>query len=858
MKKVISILLVTGLSLSSWGAVYARKASGNWSTLTQWQDNATGSYITSTVLPGSSDTAVINNSMIVALNTDATVSLCQIVNNANSGMLNVSSTNMLTVSSLQVGANSTGTGTLNQTAGTVFAATTTVGRATGAPGTYNLTGGTFNMNGTLTINSTGLFDLNGGVLSNSYSGANRTIGGTGIFRMSSGAIIINGTPATNLFIVSVATFDMTGGEIVTEKQFQLGTATASAVFNLGGTGRVFADSFSALSSSKMNFQGTNSALYLGGQNQRSAITAAAASGRIQIDGTNVLDSSFFVYENVNVAGKDWTKITVFNPTTVQLPPVDATTLNGKVLCGYQAWFTAAGDYGSNTRWIHWARNHAMPAGTNLTIEMYPDLSEYADDELFATTMTKGGQPAMLYSGTRYKTVRRHVRWMQEYGIDGAFVQRFVVTQAGADTSYKNHMLNALKNFQTGCEEYGRVFAVMYDVSAMAATSSWWSVITNDWTMLVDSGIVGSDRYLKHNGKPVVGIWGFGFKTDPHGPDDPAVALASINWFKTGAPAQYRATVFGGVPGQWRTRDGDSFTASGWTGVYHAFDVVSPWTVGRYNSNSGADTWKTSRIVPDIADTQSAGIGYCPVIWPGFSWYNLNAGPKNEIKRDGGNFYWRQAHNAISAGATNMIYIAMFDEVDEATAIYKTAPTAAQTPDQGYWLTLDADGYSLPSDWYLRLAFETGRMLRKETALTATRPSNPGPFSTVHGTALSWLNTHQLITDGAEVADAEDPDGDGFKTWQEYLAGTDPTNAASLFRMTGISFSNGAAVVSWYGTAGGSAAPWSMYVSTNLSGGWTLAASNSIPRNPVNGTNRWVDSSATNKQIRFYRPAVFGP
>ncbi len=68
---------------------------------------------------------------------------------------------------------------------------------------------------------------------------------------------------------------------------------------------------------------------------------------------------------------------------------------------------------------------------------------------------------------------------------------------------------------------------------------------------------------------------------------------------------------------------------------------------------------------------------------------------------------------------------MFDEVDEATAIYKTAPTTAETPDQGFWLTLDADGYSLPSDWYLRLTCESGKMLRHDIPITSIIPADPG-------------------------------------------------------------------------------------------------------------------------------------
>jgi hypothetical protein len=115
--------------------------------------------------------------------------------------------------------------------------------------------------------------------------------------------------------------------------------------------------------------------------------------------------------------------------------------------------------------------------------------------------------------------------------------------------------------------------------------------------------------------------------------------------------------------------------------------------------------------------------YLPVIWPGFSWKNLNAGPLNQIPRTGGRFWWRQLYNAQLAGC-NMIYGAMFDEVDEGTAMFKLAPTAAQLPAQGMFVPLNIDGEALPSDWYLRLAGEGGRMLRGEIPLTSTRPINP--------------------------------------------------------------------------------------------------------------------------------------
>ena len=43
----------------------------------------------------------------------------------------------------------------------------------------------------------------------------------------------------------------------------------------------------------------------------------------------------------------------------------------------------------------------------------------------------------------------------------------------------------------------------------------------------------------------------------------------------------------------------------------------------------------------------------------------------------------------------------------------------------YWLTLDADGYKLPSDWYLRVAREIGRMFKGTIAPTQALPLDPG-------------------------------------------------------------------------------------------------------------------------------------
>jgi hypothetical protein len=56
----------------------------------------------------------------------------------------------------------------------------------------------------------------------------------------------------------------------------------------------------------------------------------------------------------------------------------------------------------------------------------------------------------------------------------------------------------------------------------------------------------------------------------------------------------------------------------------------------------------------------------PVVFPGFSWNNMlpPGRPSSTIPRNEGSFLWKQLNGATSQGA-QMIYVAMFDEIDEA-------------------------------------------------------------------------------------------------------------------------------------------------------------------------------------------------
>jgi hypothetical protein len=399
------------------------------------------------------------------------------------------------------------------------------------------------------------------------------------------------------------------------------------------------------------------------------------------------------------------------------PEVDAASLERKMLFGYQGWFLGPGDGSPVRGWRHWFRAGA-PAAANLTVDMWPDTSELDADELLATDLAYAdGAVARVYSAYNTKTVGRHFAWMKQAGIDGVALQRFLseVRDPGA-LAARNQVA---RNVRAGAEAEGRVFAIEYDVSGVAP-AELVATLEADWKFLVDTlEITASPRYLRDGGKPVMYLWGLGFSDRPGTAAD---AAELIDWLTTSADPRYRVTLVGGVPTHWRTLDGDSKRDAAWAGVYRSFDVLSPWTVGRFGDDAGADAYR-KRLAADLAAATAAGKRYMPVVFPGFSWHNLLGGPPNQIRRRGGDFYWRQVANAVGAGAT-MLKTAMFDEVDEGTAMFKLAPTSAELPTGAALVPLDADGRALPSDFYLRVGGAATAMLRGDAAFTTTVPVRP--------------------------------------------------------------------------------------------------------------------------------------
>lgn len=378
--------------------------------------------------------------------------------------------------------------------------------------------------------------------------------------------------------------------------------------------------------------------------------------------------------------------------------VDTSTLAGKVMCGYQGWFNAEGD-GAHQGWVHWVKGPGTPAPENIKVDLWPDVSECGTNELFDTAFRfSNGTPARVFSSFTRETVLRHFAWMHEYGLDGAFVQRFA-SGLRHPTSLR-HKNTVLAHCREGANREGRAYALMYDLSGLG--SNRVGEVMEDWRTLRTRMKLGEDpAYLKHRGKPLVAVWGIGFSDDRQYTLDDGRKLIE---FLKNDPEAGGCSVMVGVPTRWREGGHDASTDPALQQVIQLADVVSPWVVGRLRNTNDIAQHAARVMKPDLAWCAERNLDYLPVVYPGFSWHNMYGKTLNDIPRLGGHFFWNQIIAARQAGAS-MLYVAMFDEVDEGTAIFK----CTNEPPGPNFVTYEG----LPSDHYLKLAGEAGKLLRGE-------------------------------------------------------------------------------------------------------------------------------------------------
>jgi hypothetical protein len=379
----------------------------------------------------------------------------------------------------------------------------------------------------------------------------------------------------------------------------------------------------------------------------------------------------------------------------------------------RAGFGAAGDGSAPERgWRHWSRRQGAAAVGTITVDLWPDVSELGPDELFTTDLNlKNGQNAKVFSSFRKPTVLRHFQWMHNYGIDGVFVQRFTTGLRHPESL--EHCNTVLANCREGANRSGRVYAVMYDLSSMSAgrindVIEDWRTLRRDWQITQDPA------YLHHRGKPIVSVWGIGFN------DQREYTLAECRQLVEFLKAD-GCTVMVGVPAHWRQLKADAVSDPALIELIKTADIVSPWTVGRYTDTTGAAAYAEDVLTGDLAWCRQRHIDYLPVVFPGFSWHNLKGGPLNQIPRQRGEFLWSQLYGAKRAGAS-ILYVAMFDEMDEGTAFFKCSNDVPMGQSSKF-ITYDG----LPSDFYLKLVGAGTKMLRSEIPLSPTIPGSVTKF-----------------------------------------------------------------------------------------------------------------------------------
>ena len=333
--------------------------------------------------------------------------------------------------------------------------------------------------------------------------------------------------------------------------------------------------------------------------------------------------------------------------------------NGLVMAGYQGWFAAEGD-DSNRGWYHYGFRD-----DNASVDFWPDMTEYMKKYVSPFKMPDGSD-AYLFSSYDEETTDLHFRWMKEYGIDGVFMQRFVAEvkrPAG-----KRHFNKVLENALKAARKYDRAIGVMYDLSGCQPEDL--KVLEEDWkelqTLFALTDRKQNPTYIWHNKRPLLTIWGVGFN------DNRKYTTEGVQQMINNVKKDNEVSIMLGVPYYWRTLGRDTEENSLLhTLIKNSVDIVMPWAVGRYNSDTYASV--AAGLPDDIKWCNDNKVDYVPLVFPGFSWGNLRRNTKlyNQIPRLQGDFIWKQISSAKAAGASSL-YVAMFDEIDEGTAIFKCA------------------------------------------------------------------------------------------------------------------------------------------------------------------------------------------
>ena len=172
------------------------------------------------------------------------------------------------------------------------------------------------------------------------------------------------------------------------------------------------------------------------------------------------------------------------------------------------------------------------------------------------------------------------------------------------------------------------------------------------------------------------------------------------------------------------------------------------------------------------------------------------------------------------------------------------------------VTATPEAYSLFDSW----SGETndGVVMGNQFSFTVDGPRSITAVFTLKRTQTRAIPQEWLAFYGMtnyEVDVSQDQDRDGKTTWEEYLAGTDPTKSDSVFGVQSVQIVSNQLRVVWFGKPPESVATrFVMYQCTDLTENVWVAVDTNIVVD-ASGTNTWTAPySGGNNGAVFYKPA----
>ncbi|MDF7808361.1 carbohydrate-binding protein [Pontiellaceae bacterium B12219] len=213
-----------------------------------------------------------------------------------------------------------------------------------------------------------------------------------------------------------------------------------------------------------------------------------------------------------------------------------------------------------------------------------------------------------------------------------------------------------------------------------------------------------------------------------------------------------------------------------------------------------------------------------------SWAGLDFGAGNEQQITQVDYVLRDWSLSYERATNATFEAANSADFSDAVVLFTVTPAVQTFPAVNSETIADPNGYR-----YVRLKAAPGRPLYTFAELDISSVA----ASTTNGTSMAWLKQYGL----SPVDDELDNDHDGLLTWEEYIAGLNPTNP-DAFLLSGT-MSDAAKSLSWDAVSG---RVYNIYWASNLVDGFSLVESNAL-----NGF--YIDSAHADDEAGFYKITV---